>query len=92
MTATPDYLNGRTEAHEINTRLTVAYYLGADGNTTGADYHYQLAVKEFHHLAAAFGFRVEPIVAPEAINEESSRSAARCALAYLDAGMPGERV
>lgn len=63
MTATPDYLNGRTEAHEINKRPSVAYYLGADGNTDGADYHYKLAVKEFHNLAAAFGFRVEPIAA-----------------------------
>lgn len=58
---TPDYLKGRTEAHEIEVRLNVAYYLDSVGEKSTAAYHYSLAVREFHELAAAFGFRVERV-------------------------------
>lgn len=58
-----DYLKGRTEAHEINQRLTVAYYLDSAGEKESAAYHYSLAVREFHGLAAALGFTVEPVAA-----------------------------
>ena len=60
-----DYLQGRSEAHEINQRLTVAYYLDSAGETESAEYHYSLALKEFHLLAAALGFKVERVASDE---------------------------
>ncbi len=57
--STTDYLRGRSEAHEINQRLTVAYYLDSVGEKENAAYHYSLAVKEFKELACAFGFKLD---------------------------------
>lgn len=52
------YLHGRTEAHEIETRLTVAYYLACAGKTDDANHHYESARSQFEQLAGKLGFRV----------------------------------
>ncbi|MEZ2220729.1 hypothetical protein [Rhizobium sp. RCC_161_2] len=68
------YLHGRTEAHEIETRLNVAYYLSCAGKASEARGHYEGALNEFEQLAVRLGYRVERIAdEPARVPEISPR-------------------
>lgn len=59
---TDKYLHGRSEAHEIETRLNVAYYSGCYGKNDEAEYHYDAALRQFEALAEILGYRVSRVV------------------------------
>ena len=68
------YLQGRTEAHEIETRLNVAYYLSCAGKAAEARSHYESALNEFEQLAGRLGYHVERIgEEPVVVREISPR-------------------